>query len=215
MVLQTQKKLGVTEPDFPEKDFLPQKLAKWAKNVVFFNLLKNFVINFYWICSIMKIYIICCVPAQIPYFGRFWFLRYGPKCSQPIRLQDFLINHISRRNRWNSQIFCMKKFLGGHGQKWVWPVWSQDSKICCISRMNWRNELFAWWCKFRKAKSCFNDFWLGLIKNGHDHLAHEILRSAEWVYGLSWFFACWLWCNNFWLDQHHNFYLRLLNARPL
>ena len=47
MVLQTQKKLGVTEPDFPEKDFLPQKLAKWAKNVVFFNLLKNFVINFY------------------------------------------------------------------------------------------------------------------------------------------------------------------------
>ena len=22
--------------------------------------------------------------------------------------------------------------LGGHGQKWVWPLWSQDSKIGCI-----------------------------------------------------------------------------------
>ena len=36
----------------------------------------------------MKIYVICCVPAQIPYLGKILFLRYGPKCSQPIRLQD-------------------------------------------------------------------------------------------------------------------------------
>ena len=27
-------------------------------------------------------------------------------------------------------------FLGGHGQKWEWPVLSQNSKIDCISRMN-------------------------------------------------------------------------------
>ena len=44
------------------------------------------------------------VPAQIPYLGKFWFLRYGQKCSQPIRLQDFVINHFSRTN---SLIFCM------------------------------------------------------------------------------------------------------------
>ena len=44
----------------------------------------------------MKIYIIYCVPTEIPYLGKFLFLKYGPKCSQPIRLQDFLINHISR-----------------------------------------------------------------------------------------------------------------------
>ena len=24
----------------------------------------------------------------------------------------------------------------GHGQKWVWPVWSWDSKIDCISEIN-------------------------------------------------------------------------------
>ena len=29
---------------------------------------------------------------QISYLGKLWFLRYGPKCSGPIRLQDFSIN---------------------------------------------------------------------------------------------------------------------------
>ena len=28
----------------------------------------------------------CCVPAQIPYLEKFLFLRYGPQCSQQIRL---------------------------------------------------------------------------------------------------------------------------------
>ena len=90
-----------------QKKHFAQKIGKMGQKQGFLNILKNFVINFYWICSIMKIYIICCVPAQIPYLGKFLFLRYGPKCSQPIRLQDFLINHISRTNQWNSLIFCM------------------------------------------------------------------------------------------------------------
>ena len=87
---------------FSRKICLPQELWKWTKNgpktFFFFNLLKNFVINFYWICSVIKIYFICCVPVQIPYLGKFLFLRYRPKCSEPIRLQDFLINHISIAN---------------------------------------------------------------------------------------------------------------------
>ena len=29
---------------------------------------------------------------QILYLGKFWFLRYDPKCSWPIRWQDFSIN---------------------------------------------------------------------------------------------------------------------------
>ena len=33
-----------------------------------------------------------CMLEQISYLGKFWFLRYGPKCSWPIRLQDFSIN---------------------------------------------------------------------------------------------------------------------------
>ena len=62
--------------------------------------------------------------------------------------------------------------------------------------MNW---FFACWCKFRKTKSNFNDFWVDVVKIGRGHLVHETLKSAEWVYKLSLFFACWLWCNNFWL----------------
>ena len=85
----------------------------WLKNwengqkIGFLNLKKNLVINFHWSCSIMKIYIICYVPAQIPYLGKILFLRYRPKCSQPIRLQDFLINYFSRTNGSNSLIFCI------------------------------------------------------------------------------------------------------------
>ena len=29
----------------------------------------------------------------------------------------------------------MKNFLGGHAQKWMWPVRSQDSKIDCVSKI--------------------------------------------------------------------------------
>ena len=110
----------------------------------------------------------------------------------------------------------IKNFLNWHDQKWVWSVWSWDSKIVCISRMNWWNELiFSWWCKFGKGKSYFNDFWVGLVKNGRGHLVHETLKSTQWVYWLSWFFVCWLWCNNFLLGRHCTFYFWLLNANLL
>ena len=49
-MLETHMKLCVTEPDFPGKIFLPQKLGKWTRNgskTVFLNMLKNFVIDFY------------------------------------------------------------------------------------------------------------------------------------------------------------------------
>ena len=56
---------------------------------------------------------------------------------------------------------------------------------------NWlhlKNELMEWTDvlhagantgKLRKAKSYFNDFWVGMVKNGRGHLVHEILKSAE------------------------------------
>ena len=50
MVLESHV-LCVAGPDFRGKIFLLPKLWKWVQNLL---------INFYWICSIMKIYIICC-----------------------------------------------------------------------------------------------------------------------------------------------------------
>ena len=35
MVLESHRKLCVTEPDFPEKIVLSQKLGKWTKNGFF------------------------------------------------------------------------------------------------------------------------------------------------------------------------------------
>ena len=146
-------KFCVMEPDFPGKFFLPPKLGKWTKidrKQGFFNLLENLVINFYWICSIMKIYIICCVPAQIPYLGKFLFMKCGTKCSQLIRLLDFLINRIFRTNQRNSLIFCIlvqiqinkkliKKFWGGHRDGCVQR--GHRTLKLTISRMSWWNEL--------------------------------------------------------------------------
>ena len=85
----------------------------------FFNLLKDFVISFYWICSI-TVFI-----HKSDIWKKIWFLRYGPKFSQPIKLQDFLNNHMSRTNQWHVD----QKILGCCVQKWVQPVWSWDSKI--------------------------------------------------------------------------------------
>ena len=141
------------------------------------------------------------------------FLRYGPKCSQPLRLQDFLINHISRTNKWNSLICCMliQIYINLH-KSWSENFWMlgmvrngcgqpghRTLKLAVsqewVDGMIW---FFAWWCKFRKVKSNFNDFWVEVVKIGCGHLVHETLKSAEWVYELSWLFACWLWYNNVW-----------------
>ena len=105
MVLEIHTKLCRTEPDFPGKIFSPKNgeiKQKWSKE-----LLKHLVIfiDFYWIFFVMKICFICCVSAQIPCLGKFLFVRFGPKFSQPIRLQDSLINHICRTNQ------CWYKFM--------------------------------------------------------------------------------------------------------
>ena len=175
----------------------------------------------------MKTHLLC--SWKNPIFGK--ILWYGPKCSRPVRLHNFLTNHISRTNKWKSLIFCMliqvhiyyieswsnNFWLGmgrngrgqsGHGtlrltvsQKW-------------IDGMNW---YFVCWCKFT-LQSCFNDFWVGVVRNRCDHLVYETLTSAwskEWVYEWSWFSACWLWGINFWLGRHCTLYLWLLNASPL
>ena len=101
------------------------------------------------------------------------------------------------------------KFFSGCGQQCVQPVCISVWKSVCvkltlsqewIDGMNW---FFACWWKFRKAKSCLNAFWVGVVKTSFDYLANETVKPAEWVYELCWFFACWLWCNSFWLDQHH------------
>ena len=117
MVLEAHVVLCMTAGFLEKKNFCPKNGPK----IDFLNLLEN-VINFFWIWSIKKVYIKCCILAQIPYFGKIWFLRYGPKCSLSNQIAGFLygqyknpaiwlaksiLESISRRNWWKSLIFCM------------------------------------------------------------------------------------------------------------
>ena len=150
MVLETLIMLCVTGPDFLEK-LLPPKLVKWTKKKGFLNLKKNLVKNFPWICHIMKIYLVSSVPAQILYLRKILYLRCRPKWSQPIRFQDFLINHFFKANSMkqpnsfhvdtNSQklkvdgiFFGWKWSKNECGQSDLWTL-----KLTVISRMNWWN----------------------------------------------------------------------------
>ena len=83
---------------FFEKNVLPPKWEKLSKprvlwmyrKVQFFFLVLYFLISVVYNESLYD----CnsCMLEQILYLGKFWFLRYGPKCSWPIRLQHFSIN---------------------------------------------------------------------------------------------------------------------------
>ena len=80
---------------------MTKKGESGPKILFFFNLSKNLVIYFFWVYSLRKVYIICCVPAQIPYLGKIWFL----KDSWPIRMSNFCINHVSKAKSWKNLIF--------------------------------------------------------------------------------------------------------------
>ena len=102
---------------------------------------------------------------------------------------------------------------------WSWSrkFWVGMVKNYFISRTNRWNELI--FCMLVQIQeSCFNDFWVGVVKNGCGLLVHETLKSDvsyKWVHELSWFIACWLWCNNILSDRHCTLYLWLLNASLL
>ena len=88
--------LCMTEEDFLKKMFYPQNrenrpspgFFEWK--VQFFSQFFIFFISLVYNESLY--YCNSCMLEQISYLGKFWFLRYGPKCSWPIRLQDFSIN---------------------------------------------------------------------------------------------------------------------------
>ena len=148
------------------------------------------VINFDRICSVIKIYIICCIPAQIPYLGKTLFLRYRPKCSQSVRWQDFNINCFSRIYWWNSLICaCWYKFT--KYKSWFKIVWLDMVKYWCVQSglrtlkvtvsQEWTdgiNWFFISCYTFMQIKRWLKTFWVGIVKNGCDC----IRRINRWSY---------------------------------
>ena len=50
-----------------------------------------------------------------------------------------------------------------------------------VASQDWievKSWFFACWYMFRKAKNYFNNYWVGMVKNGWDFLDHETLKSG-------------------------------------
>ena len=85
------------QPDFLKITFCPKNgenrpslgFSECTGKFFFFSILYFFLNLVYneslWYCN-------CCMLEQISYLGKFWFVRYGPKSSWAITLQDFSIN---------------------------------------------------------------------------------------------------------------------------
>ena len=84
--------------------------------------------------------------------------------------------------------------------------------------MSW---FLAFWCKFRKAKRYFNNYWLGIVKNRWGLIDHGALKSSishKWFDELSRLVEIFLcavifeWCNNnVRFDGQSTLYLWYLN----
>ena len=140
MVLGTHVLLTVTEPDFLEKIYLPQK---WAKSgfFEFIGKMSNyFFLNLVYDESLCYLLYSCINPI----FGNqiiwesFDLGQWNCKVFK---------STLSRIEWWKSLIFSMliqvyenlkliEKYWYECSQKWMWIFWSQDSKIGCISRWN-------------------------------------------------------------------------------
>ena len=128
----------------------------------FLNLLKNSIINFYWI--IMKIIypllfynenlhdLLCsCTTATSRkiFVSEIWAKMFSASQIAGFFNQPYLQNKSSKQPDFllvdtnSHKVKVYQKILGGHDQKWVWPVWTQEIKIDCISRMNRWYELIV------------------------------------------------------------------------
>ena len=156
------------------KTLFAPKLGKWAKNRVFW-IKKYVVINFHWICALMKIYIICCVPAQI-------------LCLEIVLINQIagFLNQLFLQNKSIKQphflhvdIDSQKLNVNRKCFSWAWSKMGVASLVCGLNlniSQEWtdgRNWFSVFCYKFRKSKSWFNDFWVGVVKNGHGLLVHE------------------------------------------
>ena len=63
------------------------------------------------------------------------FLRQPPLQNKSMKQLHFLNVNTNLQ-----KLKTHRKFSVGHGQKWVWPICSRDSKIDCILRMNRCNQ---------------------------------------------------------------------------
>ena len=102
----------------------------------FFEFIKKILIFYFcWIWSIMKVYIIYYILAQISCLGKIYFLRYA---LGHLDCRIFKSNIYLEQNdeiAWYFAVWdkCLEskiwKILGWGWSKWVWLLWSKSSRI--------------------------------------------------------------------------------------
>ena len=125
----------------------------------------------------MEINIVADILPPIPYLEKFWFSSYGPKCCQPIKLQDSLKCNISRKKWMMKSIFGLQinidVFYKLMLSFWVCatrhPQSTQNNKfvyLCNIPRKAW--EVFWIFCLQINTKVFFKltvSLWVSVARH--------------------------------------------------
>ena len=135
----------MTKPDFLD---LLTKLGIWTKNGMktgFFEFIEYFVINFYWICLIVNIYIICCFSAQILYLGKFFIPEIYTKICSANKTGGFFNQPYLQNKSMKLPDFLHVDTNLHRLEKWVFIKMDvislvTDSKIDSVSKFYRRNE---------------------------------------------------------------------------
>ena len=54
-------------------------------------------------------------------------------------------------------------------------IMASHLEIDCIARMNkWNELIFCMLVQIQESLKLFNGFWVGMVRNGHDHLVQRL-----------------------------------------
>ena len=148
------------------------------------------MIIFFWIWSIVKVYIICCNLQKSHIWEKSDSWDMGQNALGQSYYRIFKSNCISWAKLWKSLIFCM--FIQIHqNYKLIENYWNGLVKngcgysvlrtlklVVCQGEMNGINWFLVCWYKFRKAKSYFINFLVVVVKNGPGLLGPGTLKFA-------------------------------------
>ena len=119
----------------------------------------------------MKTSIVIDIAAPIPCLAKLWFSNYGPKCCQPIKLQDSLRCNISRKKWMMNYIFGKQTNLSS--TSWYYH-------IVCVTRhaQSIQNNKFSIFLQYLKEN----------VKDGVDFYIQISMKVSHKL-------VLWFWWN--------------------
>ena len=154
----------------------------------------------------METNIIVNLPPPIPYLAKFWFSSYGPKCCQPIKLQDSLKYYISRK-KWimkfifdmhiSIEVFyklivsfwvCVTRHAQSTQNKnfaYLWnisrKVWGMKLIFCLQikTKVFYKLLVSRWVCVARHAQSTQNNTFTIPLQYLKENVKDEVLLPAD------------------------------------